>query len=768
MNDVFWGTSMSFKRKLLVLTLTIGILPLLIESLASWLQSTSALKHEAELKLKIIRENKSDEIERLFTQIKGQITLQSKSNETIDALKSFTQSFSQYQSQELPQATIEQSLQNYYRDEFGKKFKEVNSASKDETNSNLLSHLSSTSKTLQYHYISNNKHPLGQKDKLNRALDTSLWSEAHNKYHPTYSQLTDLFGYYDVFLVDHETGHIVYSVFKELDFATSLNTGPYKNSGIAETFREASKLESGQTTLSEMSPYYPSYNFPAMFIGAPVFEGQERLGVLIFQIPVDKLDTILSNNNSWQDTGYGRTGEAFLFGQDLIMRSNTRRLAEDKASFLESLRSLEITPKNLAYIKDKETSATAFKISSGSATQIIKDQQASFKIEEDYRGVYMMTSVSPLKVEGLKWYLMTVEEESEAMQALREHAIFTIALIFIAIASVTVIANYVSKRILKKVTQRVDGIGAATEAVSNSSYKLKLTSERVSSAATQEASSIQETVATLNEISSMISMSVEYATSSTDKAKLSQDMATKGKNTVQKMNHSMQQISTSIEEIQDHIRSNSENTERIINHIRVIKDKTAVINDIVFQTRLLSFNASVEAARAGEQGKGFSVVAEEVGSLASLSGSAANEINQLLIESEKEITVMLTQAEKDSTVVISKSLEQVQQGKQIAEECSDILDEINHHSEAVKKAMEEILNTSKEQATGVENITTAMNEIDTATHDTSDMAHEAQESSEQLNQQLLHIADHVGSLEMQFFGERIHELKRSEEEDLAA
>ena len=75
----------------------------------------------------------------------------------------------------------------------------------------------------------------------------------------------------------------------------------------------------------------------------------------------------------------------------------------------------------------------------------------------------------------------------------------------------------------------------------------------------------------------------------------------------------------------------------ILGYIKSIEEKTKVINDIVFQTKLLSFNASVEAARAGEQGKGFAVVAEEVGNLATMSGTSAEEISKLLESSISHI-----------------------------------------------------------------------------------------------------------------------------------
>ncbi len=87
----------------------------------------------------------------------------------------------------------------------------------------------------------------------------------------------------------------------------------------------------------------------------------------------------------------------------------------------------------------------------------------------------------------------------------------------------------------------------------------------------------------------------------------------------------------------DEISQANTKLQSIVSLIEEIRNKTKVINDIVFETRLLSFNASIEAARAGVHGKGFAVVAEEVGKLASMSGKAADEIRALLETSTQEV-----------------------------------------------------------------------------------------------------------------------------------
>ena len=94
---------------------------------------------------------------------------------------------------------------------------------------------------------------------------------------PRIRSYLEKFGFYDIFLIDNETGHIVYSVFKEVDFATSLLTGPYKETNFARAFKAASQANDKDfVKLVDFEPYYPSYNAPASFIASPIFNGSRK------------------------------------------------------------------------------------------------------------------------------------------------------------------------------------------------------------------------------------------------------------------------------------------------------------------------------------------------------------------------------------------------------------------------------------------------------------------------------------------------------------
>ncbi len=178
--------------------------------------------------------------------------------------------------------------------------------------------------TLKRVYISENPNPPGQKDQLVEADTGSSYGFIHAIYHPTFDQLQNEMGYYDVFLFDPE-GNLVYSVFKENDFATNLITGPWNKSGLATAFREAiENSDSDPTVFVDFAPHEPSDFAPAAFVSRPVFDQQGKLlGVLAYQMPIDQLNTAANDLE-----GMGETADGFVVGPDFLLRTDSRHSSE--------------------------------------------------------------------------------------------------------------------------------------------------------------------------------------------------------------------------------------------------------------------------------------------------------------------------------------------------------------------------------------------------------------------------------------------------------
>ncbi len=144
-----------------------------------------------------------------------------------------------------------------------------------------------------------------------------------------------------------------------------------------------------------------------------------------------------------------------------------------------------------------------------------------------------------------------------------------------------------------------------------------------------------------------------------------------------------------------------------------IADIIGVIDEIAFQTNLLALNAAVEAARAGEQGRGFAVVASEVRNLASRSAAAAKEIKAL----------------------IHDSVGKVNEGTRLVDESGKVLDEIVTRVKKVTDVMAEIASSSREQASGIEQVNKAVTSMDTMTQQNAALVEEDTAAAQALSAQ---------------------------------
>ncbi len=301
------------------------------------------------------------------------------------------------------------------------------------------------------------------------------------------------------------------------------------------------------------------------------------------------------------------------------------------------------------------------------------------------------------------------------------------------------------------IAEKLRGVSQKNQA---SSEEVKTISEEVSSATQEQASSIQETVTTLDQITSMVNTSVESALNSSIKAEESLNIANEGKGVVKEMIYSMEQIDKSNKDIMEEIKNSNERISSIVKVINEISQKTAVINDIVFQTKLLSFNASVEAARAGENGKGFAVVAEEVGNLAQMSGKASSEISQILGDSIKTVNTIISETNHNIQKLIDVGNSKVKEGVEVAGRCGKVLDEVVDNAALVKTMMNEVSVASREQAEGVKNISLAMNQLDQTTLSNSNTAQRSFQSSKELSVQASELQSNVVELEVEIFGRK--------------
>lgn len=326
-------------------------------------------------------------------------------------------------------------------------------------------------------------------------------------------------------------------------------------------------------------------------------------------------------------------------------------------------------------------------------------------------------------------------------------SITVVMLIFIFYFSVKMTSEIISQ--LTMISTRLSD---SVKTVGTSASNLSINADQLSSSVNEQASALQETVSSLEEVRATVARNTEHTKHAQTIASKSSSDAQKGKLSIEDMLLSVNEINKSNEAIEHQVESNNAEFANIIKIISDIAAKTKVINDIVFQTKLLSFNASVEAARAGEHGKGFSVVAEEVGNLATMSGNAAKEISTLLESSTHKVNEIVSQSKERFSSLIANSKSKIQEGINTANECNMILDSVAKNSSELEKIVTDVTTASCEQSQGVNEIASAMNQMEQATQHTNTTANESAEISSSLRNETHIITGFVNDLNAMVYG----------------
>ncbi|OFZ13998.1 MAG: hypothetical protein A2Z20_10235 [Bdellovibrionales bacterium RBG_16_40_8] len=295
------------------------------------------------------------------------------------------------------------------------------------------------------------------------------------------------------------------------------------------------------------------------------------------------------------------------------------------------------------------------------------------------------------------------------------------------------------------------------------SLSVDKSSQELTMASTEQSSSLTETSGAVEEIGSMISLTQKHAARSSTIAEQSLDKATRGKTAVLEMMNVFNKINKRSDDFTSLLNSNRQDFAKIVKLIKEISSKTDVINDIVFQTRLLSFNASVEAARAGEAGKGFSVVAEEVGKLAQISGSAAKEISTLLDSSVQQVDKIAETIQDKVKNLVDAARVDFDSGITIAERCVHSLEEIVEQSSVVNKTASEISEAASEQSHQVQEIASAIGRVSHQAKLNSQIATHNSKSSTELSAQVLFLKNAIDHLQYTIQGDNISESNYSDD-----
>lgn len=615
-----------------------------------------------------------------------------------------------------------------------------------------------------FYKLSEYHDKIGALDNSSYAINTQAYEQIYQDIDPFFDEFKQDFNFYDVLLVCAKHGHVMYSTDRNSDLGENLQTGKLKNSGLAKVWQHIVQTE--KMMVADFAYYEPAQR-PASFVGAPIFDETGELVAVV----IAELDTSEINNIMQSETNLGESGETYMVGEDLLMRSDSRQTTEsDILNTKVDTESTRLAFQGKQGVHEIENYREIPVLSYFSGIQINEDFEADFEwvivaeVEQDEayqeaifleNGIIIITIIIGIIVFFIALFFsrriskpimkLTASAQAFALGDLskkfdikRQDEIGLLAAAFkslqqnmrdkaqqavqISEGNLTFEVQPLSDKdemgkafglMVKNLKEQIEGINEVVAILTSSNSQLMSTIAELSSSSNETATTVSEITTTISEVKQTAEVSAQKAQSVSNTAQKSLQISEKGIASTEDTMEGMNNIHEQVKKIADTIIKLSEQSQ-------TIGDITNSVNDLAEQSNLLALNASIEAVKAGEYGKGFGVVAQEIRTLADQSKQATRQIRDILSEVQKSISSAVMATEQGGKAV--------DKGLELTEDAGDSISMLADSIAEASQASAQIAASSKQQLTGMEQLASAMDNIKTAATQNATGAKQAEDA----------------------------------------
>lgn len=396
---------LTFRSKLIVLALLASISSIAVIA-ALGLQAMRQGVYEATLdELTTLQFDKAHQVQDYFQLLKNHAATLSESRMVVTAMVEFNKDFRRLDRKFIP-SEWDEFLQTHYETDY---FPKLVGLADGEPRFGSYRPSSQGARYLQHHYLVLNPHDPELHNNLVTAKDDSDYSRYHEEYHPLFNRIVQQFGYADLYLINYKTGDIVYSVSKDVDFGTNLETGPYRQSSLAELteiIRENSAR--GTVAIADFQRYEPGYGKQSLFIASPVYNGPYIVGILAIRVGTAPINQTMAHINS-ADSSL----DSYLVGADGLLRSDSRFFQNDPERYLQTIRRSGVSEETLNVMERLESSVALQPVETAASEAAVGGESGARR-QQDYRDVPALTAYAPIDVEGLNWAILSQIDVAEA------------------------------------------------------------------------------------------------------------------------------------------------------------------------------------------------------------------------------------------------------------------------------------------------------------------------------------------------------------------